>query len=327
MAQQTIGVGSAPNDTTGDPLRTAFIKCNDNFTDLYGNKAALASPTFTGNPQAPTPAAGDNDTSIATTAFVQNAAGPQHGRLVRNSATQLAFVPYGGDQLKIQGVVYTIPSGGITSGLTGVLLNGSTGNLVAGITYLVCAYNNAGTPALGFYTTLSHTQDTTAGNVGVEIATGNPNLSVVGMVFINNSTQFEDSTAWRGVCSWFNRRNKVLGGAGTGGQTSTSSTVAEILTSARAYFCAWAEDELYAGVTGGIYSTGGSGSIASQLGVDGAVVGYPVFQTLGNANWWAPGSGTYVAQLSDGTHYITPMGAGFGLAQQFHVFANGLVRG
>ncbi|WP_437614461.1 gp53-like domain-containing protein [Erwinia sp. V71] len=35
--------------------------------------APLASPTFTGDPKAPTPAAGDNDTSIATTAFVVNA--------------------------------------------------------------------------------------------------------------------------------------------------------------------------------------------------------------------------------------------------------------
>lgn len=33
-------------------------------------KAPLASPAFTGNPIAPTPTAGDNDTSIATTAFV-----------------------------------------------------------------------------------------------------------------------------------------------------------------------------------------------------------------------------------------------------------------
>jgi len=35
--------------------------------------APLASPVFTGDPQAPTPAAADNDTSIATTAFVQAA--------------------------------------------------------------------------------------------------------------------------------------------------------------------------------------------------------------------------------------------------------------
>jgi hypothetical protein len=33
-------------------------------------KAPLASPALTGNPTAPTPTAGDNDTSIATTAFV-----------------------------------------------------------------------------------------------------------------------------------------------------------------------------------------------------------------------------------------------------------------
>ena len=37
--------------------------------DLAG-KAPLASPAFTGNPTAPTPTAGDNDTSVATTAFV-----------------------------------------------------------------------------------------------------------------------------------------------------------------------------------------------------------------------------------------------------------------
>jgi hypothetical protein len=36
-------------------------------------KATIASPTFTGNPAAPTPSIGDNDTSIATTAFVYQA--------------------------------------------------------------------------------------------------------------------------------------------------------------------------------------------------------------------------------------------------------------
>jgi len=41
-------------------------------TDLAA-KAPLASPPFTGNPTAPTPAEGDNDTSLATTAFVRTA--------------------------------------------------------------------------------------------------------------------------------------------------------------------------------------------------------------------------------------------------------------
>ncbi len=43
-------------------------------TKIYvDQKANIASPIFTGNPQAPTPAAGDSDTSIATTEFVQGA--------------------------------------------------------------------------------------------------------------------------------------------------------------------------------------------------------------------------------------------------------------
>jgi hypothetical protein len=40
------------------------------------SRAPLASPTFTGDPKAPTPASGDNDTSIATTAFVNAYAAP-----------------------------------------------------------------------------------------------------------------------------------------------------------------------------------------------------------------------------------------------------------
>jgi hypothetical protein len=36
MARQTINIGSSANDGTGDPLRTAFDKINDNFVELYG---------------------------------------------------------------------------------------------------------------------------------------------------------------------------------------------------------------------------------------------------------------------------------------------------
>ena len=35
MTQATIDVGNVANDGQGDPIRTAFIKCNDNFTELY----------------------------------------------------------------------------------------------------------------------------------------------------------------------------------------------------------------------------------------------------------------------------------------------------
>lgn len=37
MAKQTVNLGTAANDGTGDPLRTAFDKLNDNFDEVYGD--------------------------------------------------------------------------------------------------------------------------------------------------------------------------------------------------------------------------------------------------------------------------------------------------
>lgn len=49
--------------TTGRQVKDSAV--------LLSALAPIASPTFTGNPAAPTPSVGDNDTSLATTAFVQ----------------------------------------------------------------------------------------------------------------------------------------------------------------------------------------------------------------------------------------------------------------
>ena len=51
MAKQTINIGSSANDGTGDPLRTAFDKINDNFTEVY-NELGGSTPSnlgFSGN--------------------------------------------------------------------------------------------------------------------------------------------------------------------------------------------------------------------------------------------------------------------------------------
>jgi hypothetical protein len=44
MTQQIIDVGLDPNDGEGDPLRDAFIKINENFTELYNQAGGQASP-------------------------------------------------------------------------------------------------------------------------------------------------------------------------------------------------------------------------------------------------------------------------------------------
>jgi len=57
--------------------------------ELDTEKAPLASPTFTGNPTAPTPTIADNDTSIATTAFVQAVIAAQPAGMLPSSNTPL----------------------------------------------------------------------------------------------------------------------------------------------------------------------------------------------------------------------------------------------
>ena len=49
MALQVINVGNSPNDGQGDAIRTAYIKCNDNFAELYSRvqESLPASPAGT----------------------------------------------------------------------------------------------------------------------------------------------------------------------------------------------------------------------------------------------------------------------------------------
>ncbi len=61
MAQKTINIGTTPNDGTGDQLRTAFDKVNDNFTELYGDETSAEVNSVT---------AGDGLAGTSTTGAV-----------------------------------------------------------------------------------------------------------------------------------------------------------------------------------------------------------------------------------------------------------------
>jgi hypothetical protein len=58
MAKQTVNIGSAANDGTGDQLRTAFDKINDNFDEFY---TAITPADSDGDPVV------NNDTLIIAT--------------------------------------------------------------------------------------------------------------------------------------------------------------------------------------------------------------------------------------------------------------------
>ena len=46
---QTINIGTLPNDNTGDALRVAFSKCNNNFAELNSAKYSSMQAITTGN--------------------------------------------------------------------------------------------------------------------------------------------------------------------------------------------------------------------------------------------------------------------------------------
>jgi len=49
MSREVINVGSAPNDGTGDPIRTAYIKCNNNFAEIFSRYQENPPSSSTGS--------------------------------------------------------------------------------------------------------------------------------------------------------------------------------------------------------------------------------------------------------------------------------------
>ena len=52
MAKQTVGIGSAANDGTGDTLRDGADKINDNFNEIYnalGNSSNVLTDIIDAN--------------------------------------------------------------------------------------------------------------------------------------------------------------------------------------------------------------------------------------------------------------------------------------
>ena len=70
MAKQTIGVGTTANDGTGDPIRTAFGKVNDNFDEVYSFTGWQSRTSAT-----PVSLAGATNNSIVITGTVSENGG------------------------------------------------------------------------------------------------------------------------------------------------------------------------------------------------------------------------------------------------------------
>jgi hypothetical protein len=75
LQNRSLKMGGYPVEGVADATADDHAINKGQFDTTVATLAPLASPALTGNPTAPTPSASDNDTSIATTAFVQTELG------------------------------------------------------------------------------------------------------------------------------------------------------------------------------------------------------------------------------------------------------------
>ena len=117
MAKQTVGLGTTANDGTGDPLRTAFDKINDNFDELYLTSTITAGNniTITGN----TLASDDTNGNI-------NIDPNGTGRLILATGSELRFTDH------VDNAVPFIDADGDTKFSANLTYNGSSALAVTG---------------------------------------------------------------------------------------------------------------------------------------------------------------------------------------------------
>ena len=172
-----------------------------------------------------------------------------HGqcRLSVVSSASLKLVPYGGNNLIIDGVPQQIPSAGITA---------SSAGLGGGVGYYVYAYMNSGVMNLECSTTARATHTN-----GVEIKAGDPTRTLVGWTRTGAGGIFQvDAVSAIVTMNWFNRRQRSTVISASSDLTFTNTTISELSSLLRVYVPAWAGDTCISNINGNfLNSVSGSG--------------------------------------------------------------------
>jgi hypothetical protein len=239
-------------------------------------------------------------------------------RLVATSSTVLTLTPVNGQFIKIAGAIYSIPSAGVTLSNSG--LSSST-------RYYIYANISGGNVTLSASAT-AYATDTTAGNVGVRIKSGDNAFTLVGMIYTNSSSQFVDTASGRQVLSYFNRLDKYL--YGSGGNYSTTSTSQVVVTPVLVNSLNWADDGICVFLGGQCNMTNGGYGAIKAVFDNSTSNNYGMFQIsygVTNVNYPTMVGGWH--QPSEGYHsyYIALSADSSGTITLLNTSATGYVRG
>jgi hypothetical protein len=294
MPRDGIGIYTTPPGTDGIPNQTISSSAyNVNVHDVEFD-LNLPRPIIAGG----TGAVNADDALTNLGAEKANQSTPNCGRLSFVSSTQLQFVPYNGNKIKINGVIQPIPNAGI-AGLTNTdcFVNGvAHQTLTVSSFYRIYAFMNAGVMTADF-SGVGHATSTTLDNEGTEIKAGDDTRTLIGLCFCGTGGIFINDVPNRLVRSWFNRA-RTLAIADASGST-TSAPLVQIGATAQCLFFEGEIIKVYlVGYTSGLAPM----TVGTGIDLDGVWSAF-------TANWCALYGGTgntaiiLVRVAAEGIHY------------------------
>jgi hypothetical protein len=238
-----------------------------------------------------------------------------HGgcRLSVASTTSVKLSPYAIGLLLLNGVAQPVPSAGIVA---------TNASLAASTLYYAYAQMVSGSMALN----LSTTGHVTSAS-GVEVKNGDATQTLVGMVFTDANTHFNDTPVLRNCANWFNRANKSVSGSSPTAST-TSTTAVELSASARVEISLWADESPALIASNSVNVSVAGDTAALTMGVDGVSNGIGSTTTSAGANQQEPAIVVFSGNLAEGHHVFSPFGqVTSGATANFSVAINGITRG
>ena len=233
MGQQTLNVGTNANDGTGDTLRDAMIKVNENFTELYASPLFADGISITGNEIAANRSNDDLILSPSGTGAValpairfndNNIEGTRSNEDINILPSGTGSVVFGA--IKIQGT--TLSSDDSAS------ININDGLIVDGDLTVSGALSFSGAISAGSGTTIGNLTlaDGSITDSSGAISFGNENLTTTGTVTLGTGSTFGNLTVANGsitdssgAISFGNENLSTTGTLGAGASALSSLTV------------------------------------------------------------------------------------------------------
>lgn len=219
-----------------------------------------------------------------------------HGQCVlAKSGPNLLLSPRNGNKLVVNGRMCAVLAAGVTLAPAG---------LAANTTYYVYASDADGD---GVIDTLeaSITGHATDATTGVEIKTGDPSRTLVGMARAVTGPAWQDAPNQRFVRSWFHRQPVQARGAFTAQRTTTSvGAWVELNPEIRVEYLMWS-DEAVSYSTAGVFNSSAAVLALCAVATDGATVPDDSAAQTNSATLVPLALASSRSGLSEGYHYAT----------------------